>query len=212
MPQDQLLQVSNETYKRLKDMGDGTHAEVVAITKGSYVDRELLVVKYLVKTAFDTSVVGDSVERIDVLDLSTDTPTTVAVLWKNTTQGVDLTTPPSLSSLTQIAQGDSLTLAQLTSAGLATATNQVTQIGYLADLAEANDRHGDYKMVQSEDLGTGTKYIQKSNGTKWLMIKKTYTDSGSQLTYASAVNNTGVTEPGAWTNRATLTYGSIGSV
>ena len=210
MPQDQLLQVSNETYKRLKDMGDGTHAEVVVISKESYTDRELLQVKYLVKTAFDTSVVGDSIERIDVLDLCTDTPTTVAVLWKNTSLDIDLTTPPPLVNLTQITQGDSLTLSQLVSAGLATATNQVTQIGYLADLAETNDRHGDYKMVQSEDLGAGTKYLQKSNGTKWHMIKKTYTDLGSQFAYASAVNNTGVTEAQAWTNRATLTYGSIG--
>lgn len=212
MPQDQLVSVSGNTYKRLKDMGDGTHAEVVAITKDSYVDRELLQVKYLVKTAFDTSIVGDSIERVDVLDLSTDTPTTVAVLWKNTSQGADLTTPPSLTNLTQIAQGDNLTLAQLVSAGLGTANNQLTQIGYLADLAETNDRYGDYKLVQTEDLGAGIKYIQKSNGTNWLMIKKTYTDSGSQLSYASAVNNAGVTEAQAWTNRATLTYSSIGGV
>ena len=178
----------------------------------TFVDRELLTTLYKVKTAFTGASVGDGIRKVDTLDVSTDVVITVSVGWTNITTGLDLASTPTLSNLEAISQGDSLTLAQLTAAGLATATNQVTQIGYLADLAEANDRYGDYKLVQTEDLGAGTKYVQKSNGTKWLMIKKTYTDSGSKLSYASAVNNAGVTEAQAWTNRAALTYSAIGAV
>ncbi len=65
-----------------------------------------------------------------------------------------------------------------------------------------------YKLVQSEDLGTGTKYILKSSGADWLMIRKTYTDTASEFTYASATNNAGITLATAWANRTTLTYGT----
>lgn len=65
-------------------------------------------------------------------------------------------------------------------------------------------------LLQSEDLGTGTKYILKSDGTNWLMVRKTYTDTASQLAYASAKNNSTITIATAWANRATLTYGSVG--
>lgn len=65
-----------------------------------------------------------------------------------------------------------------------------------------------YKLVQSEDLGAGTKYILKSSGTDWLMVRKTYTDTASQMAYASAANNSSITLATAWANRTTLTYGT----
>ena len=65
-----------------------------------------------------------------------------------------------------------------------------------------------YKLAQSEDLGTGTKYILKSSSTDWLMLRKTYTDTASEFAYASAENNASITLATAWTNRATLTYGT----
>ena len=72
--------------------------------------------------------------------------------------------------------------------------------------------YGSLSLVQSEDLGTGTKYILKSDGANWLMVRKTYTDTASQLAYASAKNNVGTTLANAWDNRATLTYGAVGDV
>ena len=46
-----------------------------------------------------------------------------------------------------------------------------------------------YSLVQSEDLGAGVKYVLKSDGAGWLMIRKNYSDSGATLVYASSANN-----------------------
>ncbi len=64
------------------------------------------------------------------------------------------------------------------------------------------------RLVQSEDLGEGTKYILKSSSTDWLMVRKTYTDTASQMAYASATNNASITLATAWANRTTLNYGT----
>lgn len=220
---DQKFKVLNAIEKRLKDMGDGTHAEVVAavivdqngnIPSGG-ADRELLPTRYTCKQAFTGAVVGDVIRQTVALDVSGATMTVISVLWENESTGAVINAPPSIANnLEAIKQGDALTLAQLLSAGLATATNQVTQIGYLADLADTNDRFATYKFVRSEDLGTGTKYILKADGntgaTKWLLIRKTYTDTSSVLGYASQTNNPTVTTPtAAWTARASLVYGDL---
>jgi hypothetical protein len=146
---------------------------------------------------------------MQVLDVSGASTVVVSVLWENETAGTTIAAPPSIATyLEPIKQGDALTQAQLQASGLATANNQVTQIGYLADLAESNDRHATYKMVQAEDLGTGTKYIFKSNGNGWLMLRKSYTDTSSVMAYAGPVNNSGVSTTQAWAQRTTLTYSS----
>lgn len=106
---------------------------------------------------------------------------------------------------------DALTQSQLLDSGLSTAANQLAALGYLADLADGNDRWAAYKLVQTEDLGTGTKYVLKSDGTRWLMIRKTYTDTASLLAYAGSGNNPAQTLSGAWAARAGLVYGSIGA-
>lgn len=104
---------------------------------------------------------------------------------------------------------DALTQAQLLDSGMGTALNQLTMIGYLADLADGNDKWAAYKLVQTEDLGTGTKYILKSDGVMWLLIRKTYTDTTTAMSYAGAANNAGITLATAWANRASLAYGYI---
>ena len=100
--------------------------------------------------------------------------------------------------------------AQLLDAGLATAENQLIQIDQLTGISGEAEQADNYKLVQSEDLGAGTKYILKSDGVGWLMIRKTYTDSSSLLEYAGPGNNPNATD--AWTQRADLAYGSIGGV
>lgn len=72
----------------------------------------------------------------------------------------------------------------------------------------ANPGGSSFSLVQSEDLGAGTKYILKSNGNAWQMIRKTYTDTSSLMRYASATNNATITLESAWANRTTLTYGT----
>lgn len=69
-----------------------------------------------------------------------------------------------------------------------------------------------FSLVQSEDLGAGTKYILKASGTTWQMIRKTYTDTSSQMSYASVKNNPSTTLATAWESRTTLTYGSVGDI
>lgn len=201
--------------KRLYPLGDGAHAELVAAllvdSDGNPVanpaDREVLPTRYTVKQAYTGAAVGDVVLKTVVLDVGGGTVDVVGVSWENESTGSVIAAPPSVPvHLEPIKQGDSLTLAQLLSEGLATASNQVTQIGYLADLADANDRHATYKLVQSEDLGAGVKYILKSNGSGWLMIRKTYTDATSVLAYAGPANNSGVALAQAWGQRAALVY------
>lgn len=209
----------HSVHRLFKPVGVGTHAEVVCAVivdqdgnpKASGADRELRITSYAVKQAWTGAAIGNVVRLTDTLDVSGATTTVVSVLWENLSAGTEIAAPPNVPGyLEALNQGNALTLAQLLSAGLATASNQVSQIGYLADLADGNDRFGAYKLAQSEDLGAGTKYILKSDGTGWLMIRKTYTDTASTMSYASVRNNpTVTTASAAWTGRASLVYGEL---
>ncbi len=204
------------TSPLVHDFGDGVHVPLVKLWSDAAPesgDRELLSTTYTVKQAWAGAVEGEVIRQTVALDVSGATMTVISVLWENESTGVTISAPPNVSAyLEPVKQGDSLTLAQLLSAGLSTASNQVTQIGYLADLADANDRFGNYKLVQSEDLGDGVKYILKSDGTGWLMVKKTYTNTASALSYAGPASNASVTLAQAWGLRASLSYGSISGV
>jgi hypothetical protein len=203
-----IIQADRSIFRRYRDMGDGTFAEIV-VSANIEADRELLVSRYACKTAFTGATVGDVIRSTDVLELGA-VPTVIAVLWFNETTGLTISAPPSISGyLSGLSAGDSLTQSQLMASGLATATNQVTAIGYLADLADGNDRFASYKLTNSEDLGAGTKYIAKAVGGAWLVIRKTYTDTTSTFAYASFTNNPTVTTPAAaWAARATMSYGA----
>ncbi len=96
--------------------------------------------------------------------------------------------------------------------GIGTSVNQIEQIGLLADIADGNDRWAACKIVCTEDFGLGTKYILKSDGVKWLLIRKTYTDTATTMEYAGIGNNSGVTFDSAWAQRESLNFGSIGSL
>lgn len=196
---------NNEELVYLRARADGVL--LTAPADSTAADREILCTRYTCKQAYTGTAVGDVVLKTVVLDVGGATVDIVGVSWENESTALVVSSPPSVPLyLEPIKQGDSLTLAQLLSAGLATATNQVTQIGYLADLADANDRHATYKLVQSEDLGAGTKYILKSDGSGWLMMRKIYTNSGSTMEYAGPANNVGMTLSQAWGQRVTMTY------
>lgn len=175
------------------------------------VDRELLITRYTCKTAWTGAVVGQVIRQTQTLDVSGEATTVISVMWENESTGLPLLAPPGIAAnLEPITQGSSLTQAQLQLSGLATASNQITQIGYLADLADnPHDRHAAHKLVQSEDLGLGEKFILKSDGVRWLMVKKTYADTGSALTYAGPGNNPTITLAQVWGLRTSLLYGSI---
>lgn len=68
-------------------------------------DRELAVVTYLAKSASTGVAVGDTVTLTQVVDLSGNTPTTVAVIWRNQTTAQDLAGAPPAASLTISGQG-----------------------------------------------------------------------------------------------------------
>lgn len=225
---DYLQAVHGQIVRRYVGRPDGTHAELIAALlvdpDGNPVanpaDREVLPTRYTVKQAYTGAAVGDVVLKTVVLDVGGGTVDVVGVSWENESSGVVIAAPPSVPvHLEPIKQGDSLTLAQLLSAGLATATNQVTQIGYAADMsADLNTlaRKLVYNLVQSEDLGAGTKYIlrnwtnRKTGATGWQVIRKTYTDTSSVMGYASQTNNpTVTTASAAWTARASLVYGEL---
>ena len=72
----------------------------------------------------------------------------------------------------------------------------------------ASNKTGQFKILNTEDLGLGTKYILKSDGVNWVMFRKTYTATSSQRDYAGAMNNEGVTREQAWVQRDSLVYGA----
>ncbi len=205
MTQD-IIQADRSIFRRYRDMGDGTFAEIVVASNIEH-QRELLVTRYTCKTVFPGAAVGNVIRNTDVLELGA-TPTVIASLWFNETDGSNIQAPASISGyLSGVSAGDHLTQGQLMASGLATAANQVTTIGYLADLADGNDKWAAYKLVKAEDLGAGTKYILKSDGANWLLIRKTYSDTASDFSYATpALNSSIASLTAAWSSRASLSY------
>jgi len=138
---------ASEIRQLYKDMGDGTHALVVA-TKAldasgggaAGKDRELVVTTYIVKTAFTGSSVGDTITLTRILDV-TDAPTTVAVLWRNETKNTDLASAPSIANL-NLAGMPGLTDAQLRATPLPVAgsagENHIGSVGGHTIRANAN--------------------------------------------------------------------------
>lgn len=183
-------------------------------------DRELAVQLYACKQAWAGAEVGNVIRNTETKDVSAAVTTTVSTQWQNLSTGAEIAAPPNIPDYTvALTQGDGLTFAQLQAAGLATATNQNVQTGYLADAAEALANIAGrlvYNLVQSEDLGAGTKYIMKmwtnpkTGATGWQVIRKAYTDTSSTMGYASQANNSATTTPtAAWTSRASLQYGDL---
>jgi hypothetical protein len=214
MEQD-IIQADRSIFRRYKDQGDGTYAEVV-FAKNLAVDREILVTRYTVTTAFTGATVGNMIRRTDVIEMAP-VPTVVVVLWSNESTGQDIAAPPSITAhLTSITMGDGLTQAQLVGSGLATAANQVAALGYLADLADnPHDPLAAFKVRNTEDLGTGTKYILKTNGQgqAWMMIKKAYGATGALFGFASVKNNPGLTTiAAAWAGRSAAVYGELADI
>lgn len=176
------------------------------------IDRELVSTRYTCKLEFTGAALGDVIRQTVALDVAGNSMTVISVMWENESSGATISAPPSIALyLEAIKTSSALTLSQILSLGLATASNQVTQIGYLADLADGNDRFGGYRLVQSEDV-SGTAYVLKSNGTGWLMMRIVSTDTSDFATYAGPGNNAGVTLANAWYQRASLVYDSIGGV
>jgi hypothetical protein len=215
--------VTGGAFKKLTEMPDGTHAEVVAAVivdqngnpTTAAADRELLPTRYTCKQAFTGAAIGDVIRQTVALDVSGATMTVISVLWENESSGTTISAPPSVSAyLEAIKQGDALTLAQLLSAGLATATNQVTQIGYLADIAQSQGRYAAYATQQVDEATPGTTYIRKAGsdaGDTWLIQRVVESGTDTTITYAGVRNNPTVTTPtAAWTARASLVYGELG--
>jgi len=176
------------------------------------IDRELVATRYTCKQQFTGASLGDVIRQTVALDIAGESMTVVSVLWENESSNSIISAPPSVSVyLEEIRVNNALTLSQMLSLGLATASNQVAQIGYLADLADGNDRFGSYKFAQSEEIGD-TAYILKTNGSAWLMLRLVSTLTSDVAGYASAVNNASVSITNAWSQREMLAYGPIGGV
>lgn len=177
-------------------------------------DREVTTTRYVCKLAFTGASVGDVIRQTVALDVSGASMTVISVLWENESTGAVISAPPSIANnLEAIKQGDGLTLAQLLSAGLSTATNQVTQIGYLADIAQGQGRYAAYSTQQVDEATAGTTYIRKQGadvGDTWLIQRVVESGTDTTISYAGVRNNSTVTTAAAaWAGRASLTYGEI---
>ena len=148
---DFLQEVHGQIKRRYIARPDGTHAEFLAsmlvdadgspinLSQGG--DRELLVSRFVVRQAFTGAEVGHVVLKSSVLDVSGGSVEIIGVTWENESTGLAIAAPTPLSEYIEpLKTGDPLTLAQLLSAGLATAANQVTHIGYAQDLIDAVER------------------------------------------------------------------------
>jgi hypothetical protein len=115
---DKLIPVlDGAANKRLKDMGDGTFAEVVAVVGGAGVGstsaKEVLVTSYNVITTFAGGSPGDLVTLTQIFDFST-SPPVVTSIWKNETLGTTLGAAPPNNHLALLGTANSgLTDTQL---------------------------------------------------------------------------------------------------
>lgn len=206
-----IIQSDRSIFRRYRDMLDGTHAEVV-VTAQDGASHQLLVTRYTAVLEFQGVRQGDVVRRTDVIEIGAVT-TVVSVHWLNETTNLPISAPENIgASLVQAGNASALTQAQLMSAGLATSANQITALGYLADLADGNDNYQSYKIANSDDQGQGVKYILKTDGLDWLMIRKAYTATSNQYTFASQLTNSGIGLNLAWDVRTELTYTPLGQV
>lgn len=109
--------------RKMKDMGDGSFAEVIYAENaggagGDGVDRETVVTTYRVKTAFTGASVGDTVNAIRVLDVSGSSASQVgATIWYNESTAATLASAPSIANL-ESAGTVGLTDAQLRAAAV----------------------------------------------------------------------------------------------
>lgn len=159
---------------KLKDIGDGYHAIVMAVEGAddggpgaSGPDKELVLSQYRVKTAFTGAAVGDTVSAIRVLDLTTSpAQQSGPTLWYNETTQAALAAAPAAANLEPLATGG-LTNAQFTAgvSGLATSAKQTTMetvmtairdrmVAALGSLVSANSTS---VTIASDDVQIGTK-------------------------------------------------------
>jgi hypothetical protein len=127
--------------KRLKDMGDGTFAEVVAVVGGAGASsssaKEVLVTSYNVISIFAGGSPGDLVTLTQIFDFST-IPPVVTSIWKNETLGVTLGAAPPNNQLALLGTANSaLTDTQLRASPVPVDTT--TNIGAQADAVASTD-------------------------------------------------------------------------
>lgn len=157
MPQDQKITICEGVYKKLKDMGDGTHAEVIyaeiSSSGGSSADREIVITNYLCKASFSGASVGDTITLIQVIDVSASTPSTISSIWRNQNTGLDILAAPSINNL-EVAGTEAITYGQLVSAGLALGVQLPAVLG------------GNQSRAQSLGVGLSTEDIALLAGLK----------------------------------------------
>ena len=95
---------------------------------GSLKDREFVVTTYRVKTAFTGASVGDTVTATQVIDVTTDTPTTITTIWRNQTTAADFSSVPSASNL-ELIGSQALTDAQLRASAVVVSASPRTCLG-----------------------------------------------------------------------------------
>lgn len=179
-------------------------------------DRELSVLRYVVKAAWPGATVGHVIRQTVCLDVSGGVMLPISVMWENESTGETITAPAQISaSLEAIKQGDALTLSQLLSAGLATASNQLAQIGYLADVAAGADPLAGYKAQQVDTSTAGMTYVRKASskaGSGWLIVRIAETATATEMGYAGPRNNPAhPTASAAWAARTSLAFGDVGA-
>lgn len=185
-------------------------------------DKHTTVTTYKVKTNFSAASVGQTITCTQVIDISTDPPTTLSALWRNQSTSSDLGAAPLAEYLTLMG-ATALTDAELratpidvnvVSPGTATSGNQIQEIGYLDSINDKIGRFSDYMPMDIDSSTEFTTYILKQSSTTldWLVVRLLETPTAMSIRYATILNNPAVTISQAWTNRSTLTFGVVSAI
>ena len=97
---DALFTVLNGVTKRLKDMGDGTHAEVIAIADSANSGSASAIAQtesYEAIAASTDVEIGDQLRRLELIDA--ETGESISVAWQNITQGIPLAAAPPADTI-----------------------------------------------------------------------------------------------------------------
>lgn len=206
-----LIEVFDAGYtKRWRRLSDGTFAPVVFLegftggggggsTSGSTpLDRELVVTSYRCKVAYTGAAVGDIIKKIAVLDVSGVSPLVIFVRWENEQTDLAIAAPPSVAANLERPEisgtSGGITLAEVVGAGLGTAANQVTQIGYLADTVREITG-----LTALTSINYDANWTDSARATVYTTKFKRRTD-GEDLTRTLTIDHVALTQVSVWAN------------
>lgn len=156
-------------------------------------DRELVVSTYRCKTAFTGASVGDTITATQIIDVTNNTPTTVATIWRNQTTSADFATAPSSANL-ELVGTTGLTDAQLRAQAVVTSPNVTRGAGNIDSNTQRVTLANDGQVATSIGITTDTEAAADGTGNYGIIagIKRSLLNWTTLLTRIPAVITPGL--------------------